>query len=339
MAWRAITALDDARDATESLLWPPDRGTWIRLAIIAFFVGGVGFPSFSGNTGNVSVPTDGPPGGTPSLPVDAELLVAVALVVVAVAVVIGLLLGVIGAVMEFVLVEGLRSRDVHIRAPFSEYLRSGLRLFGFRFAFTLLWLLVVGVPVALIVLGWAGIPVGPEIFLLAIPLVFLLVVLGFVTSIVLGLTTDFVVPAMLVEDLGVLAGWRRVLPVLRREWKEILLYMLVRFGLSILVGIAVAIVVGLLALIAAIPFVVVGGVLAFGVFSVGSGPIGTAAIAVLAVLALLFGLVLLAIGLAVQVPVVTFFRYYALSLLGYLDPSLDLVGVSEPADADAGSTP
>jgi len=334
MAWSAITALDDARDATESLLWPPDRGTWIRLAIIAFFVGGVGFPSFSGNTGT-NVPTDGPPGGTPSIPFDAERVLAIALIIVAVAIVIGLILGIVGAVMEFVLVEGLRSRDVRIRAPFDDYLGSGLRLFGFRFAFTLLWLLVIGVPVALIVLGWAAVPVGPEIFLLAIPLVFLLVVLGFVTSIVLGLTTDFVVPAMLAEGLGVIAGWRRVLPVLRREWKEVVLYLLVRFGISILVGIAVAIVVGLLALVAAIPFVLVGGVVAFAFLSTGTGGLGVAGFAVLGVLALLFGLVLLAIGLLVQVPVVTFFRYYALSLLGYLDPTLDLVGVSESDESDA----
>ena len=335
MAWSAITALDDARDATESLLWPPDRGTWIRLAIIAFFVGGVGFPSFSGNTGSVDVPADGPPGGTPSIPVDVDQVLAIVLLIVAVAVVIGLILGIVGAVMEFVLVEGLRSRDVRIRAPFDEYLGSGLRLFGFRLAFTLLWLLIIGVPIALIVLGWAAVPVGPEIFLLAIPLVFLLVVLGFVTSIVLGLTTDFVVPAMLVEDLGVLAGWRRVLPMLRREWKEVVLYMLVRFGLSILVGIAVAIVLVLLAVVAAIPFVIVGGVAAVAFLSTGSGGLGIAGFAVLGVLALLFGLVMLVVGLLVQVPVVTFFRYYALSLLGYLDPTLDLVGVSESEESDA----
>lgn len=335
MAWSAIDALDDARDDTESLLWPPDRGTWIRLAIIAFFVGGVGFPSFSGNTGNLNVPTDGPPGGAPSVPVDVEQVLGIVLLIVAVAVVIGLILGIVGAVMEFVLVEGLRSRDVHIRAPFDEYLGSGLRLFGFRFAFTLVWLLIVGVPIALVVLGWAAVPVGPEIFLLAIPFVFLLVLFGFVSAVVLGLTTDFVVPAMLVEDLGVVAGWRRVLPVLRREWKEVVLYLLVRFGLSILVGIAVAIVVGLLALVAAIPFVIVGGVAAVAFLSTGAGELGLAGFAVLGVLALLFGLVVFAIGLLVQVPVVTFFRYYALSLLGYLDPTLDLVGVSESEETDA----
>ena len=35
--WFAFAALEDARNATEDLLWPVDRGRWLRLALIALF--------------------------------------------------------------------------------------------------------------------------------------------------------------------------------------------------------------------------------------------------------------------------------------------------------------
>ena len=47
--WYAFAALSDARDATEDLLWPIDRGRWLRLALIALFVGvGGGAPTGGG---------------------------------------------------------------------------------------------------------------------------------------------------------------------------------------------------------------------------------------------------------------------------------------------------
>jgi hypothetical protein len=328
MSWNAIDALDDARDATKSLLWPLDWSVWIRLAIVGFFVGGAGFPSFNWNAGNVNVgPGDVSP---PSLPADPDRILTIVLAVVAVAILVGVAFAVVGAVMEFVLVEDLSSRDVRIRAPFDEYLGRGLRLFGFRILFVLVWLLVLGVPFALVLVGSVGL--GPGLALLLVPLIFLLVVLGFVTAVVMGLTTDFVVPAMYAEDRGVIDGWRRVWPVLREEWKEVVVYLLVRFGVSLLAGIGVAIVVGLLALVAAIPFVIVGGLAAFAFLSTGAGGLGALGIGTLAVVVLLFGLVVLVIATLVQVPVVTFFRYYSLSLLGYFDESLDLVGVTDSLD-------
>lgn len=333
MSWNAIDALDDARDATESLLWPLDRGLWIRLAIVAFFVGGAGFPSFNWNAGNTTPPSDVP---TPSFPGGASRLLTLVLAVIAVAILVGLVFAVVGAVMEFVLVDGLSTREVRIRAPFSEYLGSGLRLFGFRFLFVLVWLFVLGVPLALVLVGTVS--VGPGIALLLVPLILLLLVVGFISAVVLGLTTDFVVPAMYTEERGVLDGWRRVLPLLRREWKEVVVYLLVRFGISIVAGIAVAIVVGLLALVAAIPFVLVGGLLAFAFLSAGAGSFVAWQIGVLAVVAILFALVVLVIALLVQVPVVTFFRYYSLALLGYFDADLDLVGVAEPEPEDVTDT-
>ncbi|MFC7176725.1 DUF7544 domain-containing protein [Halosegnis marinus] len=42
MPLSATERLDDALDATLDLLTPFDAGRWLRLAVVAFFVGGLG---------------------------------------------------------------------------------------------------------------------------------------------------------------------------------------------------------------------------------------------------------------------------------------------------------
>lgn len=337
--WYAFAALEDARDATTSLLWPVDRGRWLRLALIALFVGvGGGAPT----GGNFNLPSGGGGGGAPptdmpapSLP-DVGSLVPVVIGIVLLIVALALLWSVVGAVMEFVLIAGLRDRDVSIRAPFREHLRTGLRLFGFRLVVGLGSLLALGLP--LVAVFGLGISVSPALLVLLVPLVILFGVVALVSSVVLGLTTDFVVPTMLTEGLGVLDGWRRLWPTLRAEWKQTALYIVAKFVLGIAVSLAVSLVVLLAALIVAIPFAIVGGALFLAVSSAGVHTVGW----VLAgILVALYVLVVIVGGLIVQVPALTFVRYYSLSVLGMLVPELDLVGVDRPGEdgGDAESAP
>ncbi|WP_251330781.1 DUF7544 domain-containing protein [Haloplanus pelagicus] len=329
-SWYAIAALSDARDATESLLRPVDRGRWLRLALIALFVGvGGGLPS---GGGNASLPSgNGMPSETPSFqPPDVGSVVAVVVAILAVIVAIALLWGLVGAVMEFVLVRGLRDREVSIREPFREEFRPGLRLFGFRIVVSVLTLLTIALPVLLVIVG--GVGLSPILLVLLVPLLVLFVAVGIATSVVLGLTTDFVVPTMLTEDRGVLDAWRRLWPTLRTKWKQVALYVVAKFVLGIVVSLAVSIVVLLVAVAVAIPFAVVGGLLFLGLNAAGAGH---AAWFVLVPLAALFVLAMIVLGLLVQVPALTFVRYYSLSVLGMLVPELDLVGVERP-DGDDG---
>jgi len=332
--WYAFAALSDARDATESLLRPVDRGRWLRLALIALFVGvGGGVPSGGSNVnvpsgGGGGAPSDFPP---PSMP-EVGSAVAIVAGVVLLLLLLALVWSLVGAVMEFVLIAGLRDRDVSIREPFRANVRPGLRLFGFRLAVGLVSLLVIGLPL-LLVFG-VGIGVSPAFLLFLVPLVVLFGIVALVGSVVLGLTTDFVVPTMLVEGSGVLDGWRRLWPTLRAEWKQVGLYVVAKFVLGIAVSLAVSIVVLLAALIVAIPFVLVGGGLFLAVSAAGAAPVGWV---IAAVLVALFVLVMIAVGLIVQVPALTFVRYYSLSVLGMLVPELDLVGVERPDDGDDGA--
>ncbi|WP_251343577.1 DUF7544 domain-containing protein [Haloplanus halophilus] len=324
-SWYALAALSDARDATEDLLLPLDRGRWLRLALIALFVGvGGGVPSGGGNTSVPSgseMPSDVSP---PSMP-DVGSAVAIVAGLVLLVVALFLLWSLVGAVMEFVLVRGLRDREVSIRGPFSEEFRPGLRLFAFRLAVGLVTLLLLAVPFLLVLLG--GIGLSPILLVLFVPLLVLFVVVGIATSVFLGLTTDFVVPTMLVEDRGVVDAWRRIWPTIRAEWKQVALYVVAKFVLGIAVSIAVSIVVLLAAVVVAIPFALVGGAL---LLALSAGGAGHVVWVVVVPLVILFVLALIVVSLLVQVPVLTFVRYYSLSVLGMLVPELDLVGVDRP---------
>jgi hypothetical protein len=329
--WYAIAALSDARDATEALLRPLDRGRWLRLALVALFVGvGGGVPTGGGNVGLPSggggaAPSDLP---SPTLP-DPGAAVAVAAAVAVVLVAVVVVWSVVGAVMEFVLVAGLRDREVRIRRPFRAHFRRGLRLFGFRLAVGLGSLLVVALPVALVIT--LGVGLSPVLLVLLLPLLVLFGVVALLGSLVLGLTTDFVVPTMLTEDVGVLDGWRRVWPVVREQWKQTAVYLVAKFALGIGVGIAVSLAVLLAALVVAVPFAVVGGGLFLALSAAGAGAGVWVAVGLVAAL---FVLVMIVVGLLIQVPALTFVRYYSLSVLGLFDPDLDLVGVDRPGDGD-----
>jgi len=328
--WYAFVALSDARDATEDLLWPVDRGRWLRLALIALFVGvGGGAPT----GGNANVPSGGGGGGgappdfpAPSMP-DPGSVAAIVLGILVLVLVLALVWSVVGAVMEFVLIAGLRDRDVSIRDPFREQFWPGMRLFGFRLVVGLGSLVLIGLPL-LAVFG-LGIGVSPALLVLLVPLVILFGIVALVSSVVLGLTTDFVVPTMLTEERGVIDSWRRLWPTLRGEWKQTVLYIVAKFVLGIAVSLAVSLVVLLAALIVAIPFALVGGALFFAASAAGAQTVGWVFVGILIAL---YVLVLIVVGLIVQVPALTFVRYYSLSVLGMLVPELDLVGVERPGE-------
>ncbi|WP_299332101.1 DUF7544 domain-containing protein [Haloplanus sp.] len=213
--WYALAALRDARSATETLLRPLEKSRWLRLALIALFVGvGGGAPTGSGNidtlSGGSDVSGDLPTQTIPEL--DGTIVVLIG--VVAILLLLGLLWSAVGAVMEFVLVAGLRDREIRIRGPLGDNLGRGLRLFGFKLAVGLGSLLLIAVPFAAVV--GLGVSFSPFSLVLLVPLIVLFGLFSLVGSVVLGLTTDFVVPTMLVEDRGVLDSWRRLWPVSAR---------------------------------------------------------------------------------------------------------------------------
>ncbi|NLV08836.1 hypothetical protein ACAH01_01840 [Halomicrobium sp. HM KBTZ05] len=320
MGYAALDAIDDAIEATKGFLLPFDRGTWLRLAVIMFFVTGGGgvlnnasnVPQFAGNGDLGTAPGAGAASVTPDITFSV-----VAIAVAGFAVLFALLLLFASPIMEFVFVESLFEREVHVRRYFSRNVGNGLRLLGFQVAIVLAaGVFVVGLfLVGLLVAGGVdNVAASLGLFALAIPLIVLLVI-G--TGIVNGFTTVFVVPIMLAEDRGLLAAWSRLWSSITSNLAEYLVYLVVSVLLGIGVGILGSIVMLFALALVAIPF----GLVAFGVYTFAA--FSTAAIAVYAVLGLAFFVVALLVGGLVQAPLQSFLRYYAMLVLGGVDDDLD----------------
>jgi len=150
MALHAVENVEEAFGVTREFLTPINIRRWLKLALVVFFVGsGVSFPTAQFNTS--TPPGDVSNGELPfSLPVDVMTLIVA---LVAAGILFGGLFALIGAIMEFVLIESLRTGEVTPRRHWRRRWRQGLRLFGFRIA--------IGLPMIALFAGWLALLIVP----------------------------------------------------------------------------------------------------------------------------------------------------------------------------------
>ncbi|MBX0322908.1 hypothetical protein EGH21_07685 [Halomicroarcula sp. F13] len=358
MTLHAIDNIDDAIDATQAFLFPFDLRKWLKLAFVVFFVGGGGSglnfarslnsfddfgqgptgPNGSGSefalTGTLDVlPSiaDGtlsqftppgpelPPGAAEAL-AGAGIVLLVALLAVALFV---LVVGLLSNFMEFVFVQSLVEREVHVRRYFGENVGNGVRLLVFRLVFGLVTLLLAGgafLVLFLVVAGGELANLGPEALVASSTLLILgFAVFAVVSGVVNGFTTVFVVPLMLQGDHGVVQGWRRLLASIGEHPKQYLAYL----ALSVVLGIGVGIVGAVAGVVAFVVLLIPFGLAAAALwFALGQGLVaGVLAGLVLA----LFALAMLVVANLVKVPLQAFLRYYAMLVLGAIDAEMDPV--------------
>ncbi|MFO8114218.1 MAG: hypothetical protein R6U01_02465 [Halorubrum sp.] len=256
-------------------------------------------------------------------------------------------LGVIGIVLLIVAVsvvslslrlafyDALQTNEVRVVGPFLSRLRQALGLFGFTAAVSVTAATPLALAVAVAVVadaptGWAMIDLiaGALASLSTGPIVALgLVGTGVVAvaALVLRFTYEFVVPTMIVEEVGVIGGWRRFLPALRAEWREFLIYLLVHLvvsiGLSVVVGASTVLGLAFVATVGGLVLLLVAALLG-GLGALVGTTAGTGAIAFVTV-AGIGGL------LALVVPVLVVTRSYRItyevSTLAGIDPGLALL--------------
>ena len=307
----AFNRLEGAFQRTKSLLWPARWGIWLRLAVIALFVGG-----------GISIPNvfqyqfeeaDFLAGNAGSFP---EILPMVVLGIIAVVLAIALVWMFIGATMQFVFVDMLSTGDIHIRRFFRERLGKGTRLFLFELGITVAMVLAI-MALFLILFGFGSIGTGAAAALLIIALIPIILVAALVFGLIFLLTTDFVVPIMNREDCGVIEGWQRLIGVISAGFWQTAAYVVVRFVVGLIAAIVQAVLVIIALLIIAIPFVLIGVVL-LAAFQGGN-------IALFVVLLIPYLIIAIPAALLIAVPFVTFFRYYALLVLEGLGPGYRLL--------------
>jgi len=304
----AFSRLEGAFHRTKSLLWPVRWGVWLRLAVIALFLGGgISLPDifqyqFDGS--DFAAGTAGPFSGVTPM---------VVLGIIAVILVIALIWTLIGATMQFVFVDMLSTGDIHIRRFFRERLGKGARLFLFEIALIAVMILAIAAFVFMLI-GVEG--AGAATSLLIIALIPVILVAALLFGLVFLLTTDFVVPIMIREDCGIIAGWRRLIGMIASRFWQTVIYVIVRFVLGLVAAIAQAILVILALVVIAIPFILVGIVLLAALQE---------NIVLLLALVIPYLIIAIPVALLIAVPFITFFRYYALLVLEGLLPEYRLL--------------
>ena len=316
----AFTELDSAIKRTRDLLWPFKKGIWLRIALIALFIGwgGAGFPQPTWSSDS-DFPSDAFTGfsAPDALPDMAGLIIAIVLLIIALA----FLLMLIGSIFQFVFVDCIRTGNVKIREYFGPRAGKGIRLFLFQVGIAVLFLLLLGILIIpfIILAGGFAFPAAISL-LLFLPV---LIVLAIIVGIIHLITIDFVVPIMIRKDCGVIDGWKEFYSIISTQWMQGIIYLIVRF-LAVLGAGLVVILLTLLALaIIAIPFVLIGFIL--------YAAMPMANFSLLLLLLIPFLIVAIPVALLISVPFVTFFRTYSLAVLGRFSSGYALLPVDGQA--------
>lgn len=294
----AVSEIGDAIDHASRFLWPFNRGVWLRLALISFFVGGSSF--FPGQY-QWFFQNDLPTG-----------VIATAFIAITTAYVL------LFAVFQFVFVESIRSGTVAIRPYFRRWFSKGTRLFIFHFGLQILTMAIIALLVAIFFLPLlisGEVRWNTAIESLVVPIFFIVIIAGIIAL----LTIDFVVPIMVKEDMGVLDGWRRFGGILHREWREVAVYTMLKLILVIGVAILLIILTLISLFIIALPFVGIGLLL--------SALTGAPGYTLLPILLIPFLLIAIPVALLIRVPFEAFLRYYSLLVIGRIAPEYALVPV------------
>jgi hypothetical protein len=309
--WYALEVLEQAIDDTKQLFLPFDLKTWLKMGLVTLVAGGAGglnmpSPSMPGSsgTGSLGSQSGGITGNIAAL--DPAMAGAVVVGLLVLALVLGWLF--VSAVMRFVFVRICSTRDVERSDRFSSNMENGWRLFGFEILLGLAFLAVAGLGVLVFtstgMVGggslWSVIPsmLGGVLGLFTIALVW---------AVIMGLTNDFVIVQMLDADVGLRAAWTDAWQVFKEEWKQLLVYWLLKIAL----GIAVGIITVVLFIATLLAFALAGLVMALPV-ALLYNVLEVVGIVVGAFLGLALLMAFAAVMVSLTAPLKTFMRYYGL---------------------------
>jgi len=335
LRFSAVDAITPALEHTKKQLFQPFRfGQWARLALVGLLAGELG-SSGGCNSNSFNINQHGGTGRHFIEPafsgIDPALLAILIAVLVVAALVLVIVLMYLSSVMRFILFDSVMAKECHIREGWGRRQGPGVRFFLWKLAYLLVTLaglvVLVGIPAGFaFAMGWLK-----EAKEHVIPLVlggilvfFALMIFFLVLAVVFVLTTDFVVPQMALEDIGVMEGWRRLWRMIEAEKGGYAGYIGMKIVMAIAAGIVVGIATLVLGLILAIPTV------AFSIIAVITGKTaGLTWNAYTITLAVVVGCVLLAIFLYVialiSVPVIVFFPAYSIYFFAARYPALSAV--------------
>lgn len=332
MTWYAIDAVDRAFSRTKKALFEPfDFWKWVKLAIIIFFVGGIG--SNYGGSGTNYQPgpnnyeNDFPaiePGNIPDFPYDIsglglnyiEPVSTLAIITAAIIffILFILIFSYISSTMEFVFVEALVKNEVHLRSYFKKFMRKGFNLLLIRLALGLIFLVLFVlaflpfIPVLLSDSPDFAVPalVGGFFWIFGV-----IIVLALIGAII-GSFFSLAIPISIYRDMGILSAFRMVFRNFKKSWQEILVYWFIRLLLGIGITILVFILFMLLILALVIVFLIIDAILYFFFSMLVSEPLLWILLIPFVLVEFLF---MLGTLLLLSVPFAVFMKHHLLSFL------------------------
>ena len=341
MTWYAIDAIDRAFSRTKkALLEPFDFWKWVKLAIIVFFVGGLG-SSYGGqgtnyNMGSEDWGSDVPaivPGDVPVSPydiswtglgyiqsIDPLIIIAAAIILLILFVIV---FSYISSVMEFVFVESLVKNEVKLRAYFKKFMGKGFNLLLIRLAIGLLFFIIF----VLSLLPFVSIFVteSPDF---SVPALVGGILWIFGVIILLALIGAVINSFSIYRETGILTSFNMVYRNFRKNWQEILVYWLIRFLLGIGVGFLVLILFIVLFLVLIIVFLVIDGIAYYILSTFVSEPLIWIILALFVLAEILFTFALL---MMLSVPFAVFLKYHLLTFLEKWFDGLNIPFFDKPA--------
>ena len=341
----ALDSISPAIEVAKRQLFRPFRwGRWARLALVTLLSGemtgggGLNFtwPQGTGRKSNEFLALANP--GVEKL---LAWLPVILLVIVGVAAFI-LLWMYISSVFRFILFDSVLHDRCEIRAGWRRWQAQGISYFRWLICFLLVTLfglaVLVGTPVAL---AWAqGAFREPKQHLLLLIagglLLLLLMFAYFVTVAVVGLfAKDFLVPMMALENLRVVAAWRRFFPMLEADKGGFAIYVLMKVVLAM----GAAILFGIIGLLTLLALLIPCGAMTLGLYLIWVG-VGLHWNPVTIGAAVLLGAVALAIVIYVMgfvfTPATIFFQAYVLHFFAGRYPKLgELMTPPPPAEPGA----
>ncbi len=231
----------------------------------------------------------------------------------------------LGARFRLIWYDAIVKNDASVREPFRRLKKQGNSLFKFYLFMGVVFMVIIAAfffwiffSVGNIGAGWdhaSRWPFKTWVDLFA-PVLLSGLVLVLFLAIVSVFIHEFVLPIMVLEETTFIPAWRKFLEVYRAHTGRFWIYLIVAFGLSILVSL-IAIV---LAMAVALTLLVVGGI-AFGllyflfVFLLKTNILFTVLLFILGIPALIVSILMF---LSVGLPFAVFFRSFSLYFLGNL---------------------
>ena len=167
------------------------------------------------------------------------VIIFVAAIVIPIIIIIAVVLCWLRSRGQFMFVHCVAGNKAEVAVPWNKFARHGNSLFLFRIVIGLIFLLVIGLPVAVAV--FAGIAIGttgfnPAAIIGLTGAIFVAVVVFVLFALVAKFTTDFVVPIMFLNTESCVAGWKQCLALISGNKAQIALYILFQIVISLAIG-------------------------------------------------------------------------------------------------------